>query len=132
MGVHQLVHWPTGGETQLVNLALLYRAHHRLVHEGGYSMRLHDDAWVQFFRPDGTEVPAHPPVDSVPEAMVDDHRRRWALDPEEWAHWVDPLDLDLCVWLLYQEERAPAGPLDRDEADKMGETGVGLDVQPVT
>ena len=55
-----------------------------------------------------------PPVGGVPETIVDDHRRRWALDPAEWSHWIDPLDLDLCVWLLYQEEKVRAGPGDRD------------------
>ena len=49
---HHLVHWIDGGPTDLDNLALLCRAHHRAVHEGGW--RLERD-------PDGrlTAVPPH-------------------------------------------------------------------------
>jgi hypothetical protein len=48
---HHLVHWLHGGPTDLENLALLCRAHHRAVHEGGW--RLHRD-------PDG-RLAATPP-----------------------------------------------------------------------
>jgi hypothetical protein len=32
------VHWLDGGPTDLANLALLCRAHHRAVHEGGWQL----------------------------------------------------------------------------------------------
>jgi Domain of unknown function (DUF222)/HNH endonuclease len=35
---HHLVHWLHGGPTDLANLALLCRAHHRAVHEGGWRL----------------------------------------------------------------------------------------------
>jgi Domain of unknown function (DUF222)/HNH endonuclease len=35
---HHLVHWLDGGPTDLANLALLCRAHHRAVHEGGWRL----------------------------------------------------------------------------------------------
>jgi Domain of unknown function (DUF222)/HNH endonuclease len=35
---HHLVHWLDGGPTDLANLALLCRAHHRAVHEGGWQL----------------------------------------------------------------------------------------------
>jgi hypothetical protein len=35
---HHLVHWLDGGPTDLDNLALLCRAHHRAVHEGGWQL----------------------------------------------------------------------------------------------
>ena len=49
---HHLQHWLHGGPTDLDNLALICRAHHRAVHEGGW--RLHRD-------PDGrlTATPPH-------------------------------------------------------------------------
>ena len=34
---HHLVHWPSGGPTDLDNLALLCRRHHVAVHEGRWS-----------------------------------------------------------------------------------------------
>jgi hypothetical protein len=39
---HHLRHWLHGGPTDLANLALVCRAHHRAVHEGGW--RLHRQA----------------------------------------------------------------------------------------
>ncbi len=35
---HHLKHWLHGGPTDLANLALLCRAHHRAVHEGGWQL----------------------------------------------------------------------------------------------
>jgi hypothetical protein len=35
---HHLVHWLEGGPTDLPNLALLCRAHHRAIHEGGWRL----------------------------------------------------------------------------------------------
>jgi hypothetical protein len=36
-------HWLHGGPTNLANLALLCRAHHRAVHEGGWHLHRHPD-----------------------------------------------------------------------------------------
>jgi hypothetical protein len=51
---HHLWHWVDGGPTDLINLALLCRAHHRVVHEGG---------WQLTRGPDGrfTATPGPPP-----------------------------------------------------------------------
>jgi hypothetical protein len=35
---HHLVHWVEGGPTDLDNLALVCRQHHRAVHEGGWQL----------------------------------------------------------------------------------------------
>ena len=35
---HHLWHWIDGGPTDLANLALVCRAHHRAVHEGGWQL----------------------------------------------------------------------------------------------
>ena len=43
---HHLVWWTKGGETALPNLALLCRPHHRLVHEGGWSLRRERTNWL--------------------------------------------------------------------------------------
>jgi hypothetical protein len=40
---HHLVHWLHGGPTDLANLALVCRAHHRAVHEGGWRLTRHPD-----------------------------------------------------------------------------------------
>jgi hypothetical protein len=50
---HHVRHWADGGDTALGNLALLCRGHHRLIHEGGFSMQMVDGRPV-FFRADGS------------------------------------------------------------------------------
>jgi hypothetical protein len=61
---HHLVPWADGGPTDLANLALLCRAHHRAAHEGG---------WQLTRGPDGrcTATPghrSHPPHRRQPTA----------------------------------------------------------------
>jgi hypothetical protein len=50
---HHVKHWGDGGRTDLANLALLCRPHHRLVHEGGFGMDVRAGGLV-FRRPDGS------------------------------------------------------------------------------
>lgn len=55
---HHIQHWSTGGETRLDNLMLLCSQHHKLVHEGGFTLqRDYQNHWF-FKRPDGRAVPA--------------------------------------------------------------------------
>lgn len=56
---HHVEHWARGGETSLDNLVQLCRHHHRLVHEGGFSVERRRGDLV-FRRPDGSAVPANP------------------------------------------------------------------------
>jgi hypothetical protein len=50
---HHVVHWAEGGVTSIANMVLLCRRHHRLVHEGGFSLELME-GWSLFRRPDGS------------------------------------------------------------------------------
>jgi Domain of unknown function (DUF222) len=43
---HHLVWWTKGGATTLPNLALLCRPHHRMVHEGGWTLERRDGRFV--------------------------------------------------------------------------------------
>jgi len=55
---HHIQHWSAGGETSLDNLMLLCSQHHKLVHEGGFTIqRDYQNRWF-FTRPDGRAVPA--------------------------------------------------------------------------
>ena len=55
---HHVQHWSAGGETSLDNLVLLCSQHHKLVHEGGFTIeRDYQNRWF-FKRPDGRAVPA--------------------------------------------------------------------------
>lgn len=57
---HHLEHWAHGGETSLENLALFCRHHHRLLHEGGFSVRRGRDRRLRFRRPDGALIELAP------------------------------------------------------------------------
>ncbi len=54
---HHLEHWGEGGETELLNLLNLCSSHHRLVHEGGFTVELDDAGEVIFKNPDGVKIP---------------------------------------------------------------------------
>jgi hypothetical protein len=62
---HHVVHWADGGETSLDNLVLLCRYHHRLVHEGGFSVAREGKAF-RFRDPTGVVLP-EAPLRSLPE-----------------------------------------------------------------
>ena len=87
---HHVVHWADDGETSLGNMMLLYSSHHRLLHEGGYTIHKNfEGAW--YFRsgngkmiPEATGYRANPsregfmesglpsePVAELPEQSVD-------------------------------------------------------------
>ena len=57
-----VVHWADGGATQLQNLVLLCRFHHRAVHEEGFQVVADAAGRFQFLRPDGAPLPALPPA----------------------------------------------------------------------
>ena len=48
---HHLVHWIDGGETNLENLVLLCRRHHRMVHEGGWQLIKRADGRIVVIAP---------------------------------------------------------------------------------
>jgi len=90
--VHHVHHWAHGGSHHLTNLVELCWHHHRLVHEGGWHVRLDDCGEVAATRPDGaplTVAPARPPgVDLVGanrarDVVTDAHTitPRWYGDP---------------------------------------------------
>jgi hypothetical protein len=68
LDAHHIQHWAEGGPTQLKNLVALCRQHHRLVHEGGITVRMSPEGIPQFLRPDGTPFDR---VISIEEASYD-------------------------------------------------------------
>jgi Domain of unknown function (DUF222)/HNH endonuclease len=82
LDAHHIVHWAHDGKTELVNLALLCRHHHRLVHEGGFSMRAEEDMTFTFFKPDGSVVPRSPGLGhgDLRLLIAEHHREQLAID----------------------------------------------------
>ena len=87
---HHIEHWADGGETSLDNLALLCRHHHRLLHEGGYSIET-SDATIVFRDRLGIVIPetAERRFRGNVSALFDAHERSGiVIDPDtttpEW------------------------------------------------
>jgi Domain of unknown function (DUF222)/HNH endonuclease len=62
---HHVQAWAKGGPTVLHNLQTLCRAHHTLVHEGGYRVESLPGGKFRFLRPDGLEVMVAPATGPV-------------------------------------------------------------------
>jgi len=71
---HHLVHWASGGPTDLDNLATLCGYHHRLVHEAGWKIEGSPNGELIFIRPDGR------PYQPRPDALRRETRQR-LIDP---------------------------------------------------
>src|SRR5262245_13398902 len=54
---HHLEHWINGGESKPENMALLCTYHHRLLHEGGFSIVKEADDSLRFVTADGRTIP---------------------------------------------------------------------------
>jgi hypothetical protein len=67
---HHVQFWGTGGATDPDNLILLCSYHHRLIHEGGWTVTMGRGGELAFTRPNGRKVVTGPPP------LRDDVRRR--------------------------------------------------------
>jgi hypothetical protein len=96
---HHIEHWARGGETSLRNLVRLCRHHHRLLHEGGYTVLGHGDGRLTFRRPDGRRIANCP---QAPRGRLDAvHTRRIRPDACASLSHGERMDLDLGVdWML--------------------------------
>jgi hypothetical protein len=90
---HHRHHWAHGGETSLDNLVLLCRQHHRLVHEGGYTIEDDPAGGLRVRNRYGVlhpHVPPRPPPGSIDDLLTDNPRTNRNGSG-------DPMDLDLTV-----------------------------------
>jgi hypothetical protein len=97
---HHRRHWAQGGETSLENLVLLCFHHHRLVHEGGYTIEADPEGGLAFRNRFGVLVPSVPrsPPGSADELITQNNRLR--LDIGALTHrngHGDALDFDLAI-----------------------------------
>ncbi len=105
---HHIVRWADGGETKLSNLVLLCRRHHRLLHEGGFSVRMSKAGAVQSFHRRGRPLeqsPTPPPVGLHAARELVEHLENAGIlitGKESMPSWDGrPLDLPFlmeCLW----------------------------------
>ncbi len=101
---HHIMHWAHGGSTTPDNLVRLCSHHHRLVHEGGYTIAGDPAGELTFRRPDGRPLRLRSAGrGGCADALTQLNRRR-GIDPNaatitpSWSG--DSLDLDWAVPLL--------------------------------
>jgi hypothetical protein len=103
LDAHHIEHWAHGGATTISNLVLLCPAHHRLVHEGGFTISRSGAGAIEVRSPDGAIVPEVPPLAAA--ASVEVLRRiargsaETPIDEETLRPWWDGRtpDLSACV-----------------------------------
>jgi len=81
---HHRQHWAHGGETSLENLVLLCYQHHRVVHEGGYTVEGDPDSGFRFRNRYGIVwplAPPRPPPGRANDLLADNHARGLQIDP---------------------------------------------------
>lgn len=118
---HHVKHWAAGGDTSLENLVQLCRHHHRLVHEGGFSVERASGGFV-FRHPSGRVIEEAPPVPAgsvsgcIRAGRATGRRREGASPAPRSAG--EPMDLDLTVWTLahLRKRRVPAAAAKQDAA----------------
>lgn len=96
---HHVQHWFHGGRTSLDNLLLLCSFHHRLVHEGGFTIAPAEGAKIEVRAPSGALLTAVPPL--APDLGAVECYGDWWASGDSFA---PPLPL----W--------DGGPVDYDEA----------------
>jgi Domain of unknown function (DUF222)/HNH endonuclease len=125
---HHVKHWADGGKTELSNLIHLCRRHHRLLHEGRFSVEARSGGDFVFRDRHGVELRASPPLPgatasrrSLADAVADSRQRRRLRAPFGPCapRNPGPLDLDLTMLVLLQD-RPPPGASSRHEVEEAG------------
>jgi hypothetical protein len=106
---HHIEHWARGGLTSLDNLVQLCRFHHRLLHEGGFSVERAGPDFV-FRRPDGRRLsPVPRPSRGHPAQLKEVNRRRGPIRADACVtDSYSPMDLGLCVDAMLRAAPAEA------------------------
>jgi hypothetical protein len=104
---HHIIHWSRGGTTDPRNLILLCRRHHRLVHEGGFSVTGDANEKVVFRDPRG-EI-----LENAPEPPPGSRRDLPSPERELWIGDGERMDLEENVYAvataIHPPNREPGG-----------------------
>jgi len=103
--LHHIQYWSNGGRTKLENLVSLCKYHHMLVHERGYLIAAVRDGTFAFYRPDGTLVPASPPLPSAHGTIDDCHDAEITPDTIIPPWYGERLDLDYAIYTCFANAR---------------------------
>ena len=103
--LHHIRYWSNGGHTTLDNLVSLCKHHHLLVHDRGYLIAAARDGTFTFYRPDGTPVPASPPL-PPPDGTIEDCHDAGITPETIIPPWYgERLDLDYAIAVCFANAR---------------------------
>src|SRR5689334_19314999 len=112
--LHHIQHWINGGPTDLANLISLFPWLHKTVHDRGYTIAARPvGADFTFYHPDGTPLPASPPLPG-PDSPIDQaHDADITPDTIIPPWYGERLDLYHAIWACFanaktREEREQA------------------------
>ena len=104
--LHHIQHWVNGGRTDLDNLISLCPWHHKVVHDRGYLIAAPPGGRAfAFYRPDGTPLPACPPLPE-PDGSIDAaHDADITPDTIIPPWYGERLDLNHAIWACFANAR---------------------------
>jgi hypothetical protein len=103
--IHHIIAWAMGGKTRLSNLILLCDAHHAIVHELGYLITAEPGGGHAFTRPDGTLLPASPPLPAASGDITAWHDAAITAGTIVPSWHGERLDLDHAIWVAFTNAR---------------------------
>jgi hypothetical protein len=103
--LHHIRYWSRGGRTDLDNLVSLCKYHHLLVHDRGYLIAAARDGTFTFCRPDGTPIPASPPLPAPDGTIGDCHDAGITPDTIIPPWYGERLDLDYAIAVCFANAR---------------------------
>ncbi len=103
--LHHIVYWAHGGRTDLENMISLCKRHHMLVHERGYLIAAPPGGGFAFYRPDGTAIPASPPLPPPDGTIGDCHDADITPETVIPPWYGEKLDLDYAIWACFANAR---------------------------
>jgi hypothetical protein len=107
---HHIKHWARGGDTSLDNLVLLCGHHHRLVHEGGFTLERASDGAIVVLTPSRRRLAAVPRNRRGDCTQVARTNRQRGVEPAAGSLAPTdggPFDLDLAVDAMLWFTRPP-------------------------
>jgi Domain of unknown function (DUF222)/HNH endonuclease len=129
--LHHIQYWSNGGRTTLDNLVSLCKYHHLLVHDRGYLIAAARDGTFTFYRPDGTMIPASPPLPQADGTIVDWHDADITPETIIPPWYGERLDLDYAIYTCFanaanqarqhSSEPQPAQVSQAEQAEQVGQ-----------
>jgi hypothetical protein len=103
--LHHIQHWVNGGRTDLDNLISLCPYHHKLVHDRGYAIAAPPGGTFGFYCPDGTPLPASPPLPAPDGSIGETHDADITPDTIIPPWYGERLDLHHAIWACFANAR---------------------------